>query len=165
MTVVPWCLWVETYAWSGSCYGLGGLCWLVLWGSRIQSVVYGGADPPPLVFLGAERTGCIRYLFQQISSHSWPGCSLSVHSVFSSTAKGPKFQCERLFHGDLMGTSWLIPSDFIGLKLAHPEDGAAEKVVLLSLRRQFFCCHYHRMMPRMIGDSGKTSISHGVIRA
>ena len=43
-----------------------------------------------------------------------------VHSVFLSAAKGPQLLWQKLVPSDLMGTSWLVPSAFIGPKLAHP---------------------------------------------
>ena len=66
-----------------------------------------------------------------------------------------------------MGTSWIVSSTFIGPKLAHPRDGAAEKKFLdllfntYGLKSWFFaivtvwCIGFNKM----IGDSGKIFFS------
>ena len=55
--------------------------------------------------------------------------------------------------GELMGTSWLVPSAFIGPKWAQPRDGAAEKVFWLVLQRlwvkKHVFCHCDWVMHRI----------------
>ena len=104
------------------------------------------------------QRNCIPLRSRQKHTVYWTSlyCTTTLHSVFLSFAKRSLLLWQKLVPDELMETSWLVLSAFIGPKLAQSRDGAAEKKVFLALpsmtmdKKTIIFCHCDRALHRIL---------------